>query len=449
MSDDPSLDTRLDFFQIDKTTKAALRDIKPIIESALPRIMSAFYSHLAQYDETNRLFSSDESRERAKKLQVKHWQQILSAEFNQDYYDSARRIGEAHARIGLTPAWYIGGYSFLCARFLQVISEHFSGRWHARGLSERRSAALQAINKTSLLDMDLAISVYSEVLREEKRQTIDGLAEGLETSIGQLGTSISSEAGRIYENAQSLSQIAENTNTQALSVSSASRQASTSVQTVASAADQLSSSIQEINQQLESSNRMAREAVQEAEQTNSTVTTLSAAAEKIGNVVKLIQDIAEQTNLLALNATIEAARAGEAGKGFAVVASEVKNLANQTAKATEEISQQISEMQGVTGEAVDAIRKIGERITGIDEMISSIASAAEEQGAATSEISRSVNEAASGTQQVDEIISEVQQGAEQTGCMGSDVLQATEGLTQQANRLRDEVQGFLDKMRAA
>jgi methyl-accepting chemotaxis protein len=226
-------------------------------------------------------------------------------------------------------------------------------------------------------------------------------------------------------------------------VAAASEQAATNVQTVASAAEELSASIREIQQQMATSARIAQQAVEQVDRTDTTVTGLVQAADKIGEVVNLISDIASQTNLLALNATIEAARAGEAGKGFAVVASEVKNLANQTAKATEEIGQQIAAMQTATGDSVQAIRGIGATIKQISEVTTTVASAVEEQGAATQEISRNVQQASAGTQEVSSNITGVSQAATQTGTAAGQVLSAARELAQQGQKLNTEIEAFL------
>jgi methyl-accepting chemotaxis protein len=254
---------------------------------------------------------------------------------------------------------------------------------------------------------------------------------------------VASAASEMEASAQSMSATAEETNRQSTAVAAASEQAATNVQTVASAAEELSASIREIQQQMTNSARIAQQAVEQVDRTDTTVTGLVQAADKIGEVVNLISDIASQTNLLALNATIEAARAGEAGKGFAVVASEVKNLANQTAKATEEIGQQIAAMQTATGESVQAIRGIGETIKQISEVTTTVASAVEEQGAATQEISRNVQQAAAGTQEVSSNITGVSQAATQTGTAAGQVLNAARELAQQGQQLNTEIDGFL------
>jgi methyl-accepting chemotaxis protein len=230
-------------------------------------------------------------------------------------------------------------------------------------------------------------------------------------------------------------------------VAAASEEASTNVQSVASATEELSSSVNEISRQVQESARMATDAVGQARVTNDRVSELSKAASRIGDVVELINTIAGQTNLLALNATIEAARAGEAGRGFAVVASEVKALAEQTAKATGEIGQQITGIQAATQESVNAIKEISGTIERLSEISSTIAAAVEEQGAATQEISRNVQQAAHGTQQVSSNITDVQRGASETGSASSQVLSAAQSLSGDSNRLKLEVGKFLDSVR--
>jgi methyl-accepting chemotaxis protein len=211
----------------------------------------------------------------------------------------------------------------------------------------------------------------------------------------------------------------------------------------------LTTSVNEISRQVQASARVATEAVDQSRKTNDRVGELSKAASLIGDVVELINSIAGQTNLLALNATIEAARAGEAGRGFAVVAAEVKALAEQTANATGEIGKQIAGMQTATDESVGTIKEIGETIGRMSEISSTIASAVEEQGAATQEISRNVQQAAQGTMQVSSNIADVQRGAGETGSASSQVLSAARSLSVESNRLKREVQSFLSTVRAA
>ncbi|WP_037255667.1 methyl-accepting chemotaxis protein [Rhodovibrio salinarum] len=284
---------------------------------------------------------------------------------------------------------------------------------------------------------------------EEKRQTARALADKFEESVGQVVQLLSDSAGQLERSAQSMSSTSEQTVQQAQAVGTAAEEASSNVQTVSSASEQLAGSIQEISRQVSESSRISAEAAQQAQSTNTQVEGLKAAADKIGEVVQIISDIAEQTNLLALNATIEAARAGDAGKGFAVVANEVKSLANQTAKATEEIRTQVTQIQTETGSAVDAIQGISETVERINEIAQSVASAVEEQGAATQEIARNVQEASQGTQEVARNISGVREAAQQAGEGSNQVLSVASGVSEQAERLRTEVDGFIGEVRAA
>jgi len=283
----------------------------------------------------------------------------------------------------------------------------------------------------------------------QRRQDMLRLADQFESAVGEVIETVSSASTELEASATTLTSTAEHAQQLATVVASASEEASTNVQSVASATEELSSSITEISRQVQESARVASEAVGQARTTTERVSELSKAATRIGDVVELINTIAGQTNLLALNATIEAARAGEAGRGFAVVASEVKALAEQTAKATGEIGQQISGIQSATQESVGAIKDISDTIERLSEISSAIAAAVEEQGAATQEISRNVQQAAEGTHQVSSNITDVQRGASETGSASAQVLSAAQSLSGDSNRLKLEVGKFLTTVRAA
>jgi methyl-accepting chemotaxis protein len=283
----------------------------------------------------------------------------------------------------------------------------------------------------------------------ERKLLMTRMADEFERGVRASLDSLAGAASEMQATSRSMSSTASEASQQATSVAAVAEQASVNVQTVAAATEQLSSSVSEIGRQVTQSTEVAGKAVAEANRTNVTVQGLSAAAQKIGDVVKLISDIASQTNLLALNATIEAARAGEAGRGFAVVANEVKSLANQTAKATDEISAQVGAMQGATTEAVQAIEGIGRTIGAINEITSAISIAVDQQGTATQEIARNVQEAALGTGQVSSNIAAVNYAAEKTGSASNGVLASAEQLSRQSVALRADVDRFLANIRAA
>jgi methyl-accepting chemotaxis protein len=319
--------------------------------------------------------------------------------------------------------------------------------------------------KTEIGQMADALQIFKEALiakraadqaaakdaeaKIERGRRVDGITRQFEQMIGDIVNNVSSASSKLEASAGQLSMTAARSQELSTTVASASEEASTNVQSVASATEELSSSVNEISRQVQESARMAGNAVDQARSTTERVGELSKAATRIGDVVELINTIAGQTNLLALNATIEAARAGEAGRGFAVVASEVKALAEQTAKATGEIGQQINGIQAATQDSVTAIKDISGTIEKLSEISSAIAAAVEEQGAATQEIARNVQQAAQGTQDVSSNVTDVQRGATETGTASSQVLAAAKTLSTDSSRLKSEVSKFLTDVRAA
>ncbi len=282
---------------------------------------------------------------------------------------------------------------------------------------------------------------------KEKNEMMNQTAESFQASVGSVVEAVSSASTKLQSSAQSMTTTAMNASEQSTKGASAAKDASANVDFVSSAAANLTTSINEIERQVSQSSAIAKEASVAVDDTNEKVRGLAAAAEKIGEVVQLITDVAEQTNLLALNATIEAARAGDAGKGFAVVASEVKNLANQTARATDQISQQIDTIQSATRESVGAIDGIGTIVTQINEIASAIATSVKEQGSATQEIARNTEAAAQGTLLVTQNINLVTSAAGETGETAAQVLDAASELARQADKMRTEVDQFVERIR--
>jgi methyl-accepting chemotaxis protein len=361
--------------------------------------------------------------------------------------------------IGVALSWFIGrAISRPVAALCLVMQELTRGN--------KTVAVPDTDQKDEVGDMARAVLVFRDSMLEadrlrteqeaakkraeaERRRAMLELADRFEASVGNVVDGVTAAATELEATAQTLTATAEETSRQATAVAAASEETTQNVQTVASATEELSASIREISSQVSESTRMVSGAVTQANDSNAKVKMLAEAAEKIGAVVTLINEIAGQTNLLALNATIEAARAGEAGKGFAVVASEVKNLATQTARATEDISGQVRTIQEATEISVAAIGGITQTIHRVNEISTAIAGAVEEQGAATQEISRNVQEASSATAEVSANISGVTQASQQTSAGATQVLSAATELARNGARLRDEVTHFLQTVRAA
>ncbi len=319
-------------------------------------------------------------------------------------------------------------------------------------------------NKDEIGDMARTVIVFKDALiaqraadaaqkadaeaKTRRAQQLDELIRGFETQVGEMVNTMSSAATELQTSAQTMSATADQTNQKSSAVAAAAEQTTANVQTVAAATEELTSSISEIGRQVSQSTTIAQKAVTQAALTNEQVQGLASSAQAIGDVVRLINDIASQTNLLALNATIEAARAGEAGKGFAVVASEVKNLASQTAKATEDIGSKITEIQNATEHSVAAIQDISKVIEEISQISTTIAAAVEEQAAATNEIARNVQQASQGTTEVSGNIQGVTAAAGETGRAAGQVLGAATDLGRQSSVLNEAVGGFIAKVRA-
>ena len=312
----------------------------------------------------------------------------------------------------------------------------------ATGLQTFKDALIAKKASDEAADAEKALNLV-------RAQRISAATTDFQAMVGEMVGSLAGASTELEASATTLSSTADHAQGLATMVAAASEEASTNVQSVASATEELSSSINEISRQVQESARMASTAVDEAGATNGRVEQLAKAASRIGDVVELINAIAGQTNLLALNATIEAARAGEAGRGFAVVAAEVKALAEQTAKATNEIGQQVIDIQAATKESVGAIKEISGTIEKLSEISSAIAAAVEQQGAATQEISRNIQQAAQGTHQVSSHVADVQRGAGATGHASAQVLSAAQSVASESVRLKSQVEKFLSAVRAA
>src|SRR4051812_47367190 len=450
MTDLPTLQSRLDFIGIDNATREALRELRPLIGKVLPGLLDQFYAHLGKFPDMAKMFASQVMMRHAKQAQLDHWMSLARAKFDDTYVTSVTRIGQAHNRLGLEPRWYIAGYALIVTGLQKAIETEVTEGWFGGQTAREKKAALHAaITKAAMIDMDLGISVYLDAAKSEQHVVMRRMADEFEATVGQIINKVHADARTLEVSANTLTKTAEQTQQLSSSAAAASTQVSANVQSVASAAEEMTSSVHEIGRQVTQSTTIAKEAVRQIEQTDVGISELSRTAERIGDVLKLITSIAAQTNLLALNATIEAARAGEAGRGFAVVASEVKALASQTAKATEEISQQIEGIQSATQSSVASIKQIGGTIQQISEIAAGIAAAVEQQGSATGQISRNVQEVAGGTARVADNIGNVSKGTNDTGTACSQVLASAHSLSRESDHLKDELETFLRKVRAA
>ncbi|PKR89465.1 chemotaxis protein [Pleomorphomonas diazotrophica] len=440
---------RLGFHAIDDSVSATLREHRSYISGILAEGIDAFYRHVSDFPETRRFFRSPDHMTHARAAQLKHWERVLEARFDEAYFQSVSKIGETHYRIGLSPTWYIGGYDFLLNTLIARVNKDYSGGLMKGGREQTRLKLLQALSKAVMVDMDFAISVYIDAERAARHNLIDRVTEEFESSVGAIADKVLSSAKDMATLTRDLDQATDRAAERARSVARGAETASANVATVAAATEELTGSVAEITRQVEESSRVAAEAAADAVRTSTQIRDLSEAAKKIGDVVDLIDNIASQTNLLALNATIEAARAGEAGKGFAVVAAEVKQLADQTAKATSTIADQINGIQSSTEQSVAAINAISDVIGRLSEISKAIAASVEEQGTATLDISRNLNQASTSTAEVTEHIDGVSQANTAAVTATERMKSGTVELDESCARLRSEIRGFLAKVRAA
>lgn len=367
-----SRDERLAFLQIDEKVQKRVREFKPTLLLGLKPILNQFYQHVTSVPGLAKMVGDEKNIARLKEAQTQHWKSLFDAKFNEDYMQLVSRIGEAHMRIGLEPRWYIAGYCFILNQLVEIIvKNNIWSPW-------RIAPLLTAVIKVIFLDMELSISVYNQSIQHSALEHLENTNKSLRN---------------LSENTQEIGNSAE--------------EMSTSVNTIASAIEEMSASLLEVAKGAGKAASTAQRAELNALKSREIVDQLGLAAKEIGKVVEVINNIAAQTNLLAINATIEAASAGDSGKGFAVVANEVKELARQSAAATEGIRARIDIIQSSTAAAVTAITEISEVIGELNEINNSIASAVEQQTTTTNEISNSMSGAAYAAKAVSENVKHI------------------------------------------
>ena len=426
--------------EIDQDGRDALGHFLPVFDDSIDEIINRFYEKILATPRLAELVGGTTGTARLRQMQKQHWRQLFDGVLDETQEMRSRKVGEAHHRIGLEPSTYLAGYLFMLNSLHALAVRKFRRR------PERLAAILSAINSATFYDMDVALNVYHRMVEDEARDLVRDVAGRIDSRV-KSGTDVLSEsASEMKASAEDLADLVTELKGKTVSATLASEEVSDNVRTVAAAADQLSSSVKTVGRRIERAAEVSRQSAREAEVTDETVAGLTESAGKIGDIVDTISKIAGQTNLLALNATIEAARAGAAGKGFSVVAQEVKNLANQTARATEDISAQISAIQEETGNAVAAIRQMRDTILQVSEISASISNSVDEQNAATDEIARNIRETARRSSEVSQAFTVVNGAVEKADNTSRKVLVVSGKVSAEAADLRAGVEDLLSSL---
>lgn len=412
-----------------------LDTLQSAIAQHMPNALDLFYRKMQGFPSLGGMFSNPEHMRHAKSRQLEHWKLIARGTFDSSYMDSARTIGNVHNRIGLDLMMYVGGYSIIVTQMIDVLLTEAYGR-----KAEKAKGVLETIVRLAMFDMANAISAYLDAAKQEKQVLLRKASEQLQGSVGSVVGQIGSASEVLASISEMLTHIVSNTHQCSENLGNDSSSASENVAVVAAAAVELSAAVQEISSRAASSVSVSNEATEQADNARREIAELESLSQSIGDIVTLIDEVAEQTNLLALNATIESARAGEAGKGFAVVASEVKNLAAQTAQATSKIGAQIQLVQSRINTSAELISKVASRMKDLGVYATAVASAVEEQSAATREIAHNANAASNSVKNVSGGVENLKALAKQTSEESRRVFESVQNLRQQSERLFAEME---------
>ena len=443
------LTQRLEALGLTSKDRKALAQHRALIDQHAKRSVHELSDILRRQDPEMIAKTKSSGSGRGYMKHMETWAGLTEPELSSAYVESARALGEHRAEIGMDAQWHAVGLARLLDGLVHDLVARAWPKWAIGGKADELARQVSAAVKLALLDMDVACSAQFDASVRMREQTLQHLSESFETEIAHAVGGLSKRAEELESTARSMADVTERSRDQSTRVAAAAEQATANVSIVAASADEMGKSVAEIAHQVGHSTQIALEAVAKAETANATLESLADTAEKVGRVVDLISEIASQTNLLALNATIESARAGEAGRGFAVVASEVKNLATQTAKATDDISGQIRAMQAVARESAEAIGAVTAIIEEMNAVSMAINAAVEQQSAATQEIARNTHEAAVGAGDVSRAIGEVQEGAQNAGEASQAVAVGSRDVDAMARQLSEAVQSFLAGLRSA
>ena len=447
--DDLDAKQRLSFIGMTGEVRQSLRDSRSSVSAALDPALTNFYATMSKSEEVTDLFRDDAHRESAKSRQRDHWLNILSGDYDASYLDAVQRIGNIHSKIGLAPRYYIAGYASLASEIL-VATMNGAIKTSRFGKVDTQEAGKQidALVRAIFLDMDFAISIYLTEMEKTAKTERQKVMQTFESGVAQVVDELTQTSDELEAASNQVAKSVDETVGEASTTAAGAEESATNVKSVANSAEEMELTSNEIADQVNKTTQQISAASAQVTDATSTMKKLVQVSNEIGGVVNLIQDIAEQTNLLALNATIESARAGEAGKGFAVVASEVKTLAGQTAKATDRISTQISDIQNATASAGESIEAIRLTIDAVNESSVAISVAVEEQSVTIREIARNTQEAASGNQDSAKAAIALEASIREAGGAADRVKVATTTVRDVVSVLNERVTTFLKQAEA-